>query len=288
MTDFLWIAVIATLAIIAVGGFAVDHLLKLLRRRQAVQRRIEAMTPAYSICCGCVCKPIGWSADGWIASCRSCGAIQYLGDDHENPPGGFEITGKARIGFHAGGVVKASEPRRDRVIGKHPSLGAPYGFADGGYVSPTGRRPSDPEMQRLPLPGEHLISREAAERMRDNFRRRFGSLWPTQDEAHAARARANHSAEVTSDEPYYPVGKARIQAELTYRLGIDEGEPLATPPLPNIGGEGHPEYKGPHYESDEVPQFIPYDMKLNNPNRPDGVAVMPAKGKDDGDDIPPA
>lgn len=44
---------------------------------------------------------------------------------------------------------------------------------------------------------------------------------------------------------------------------------LTMPPMPNIGGEGHPEYKGPHYN---VPhdRFVPYDV-LRDP--PEGAAV---------------
>jgi hypothetical protein len=42
-------------------------------------------------------------------------------------------------------------------------------------------------------------------------------------------------------------------------MWADEGEPLAVPPPPNIGGEGHPDYQGPHYA---VPhdRFVPYDV----------------------------
>jgi hypothetical protein len=42
----------------------------------------------------------------------------------------------------------------------------------------------------------------------------------------------------------------------------DEGEPLAMPPQPNLGGLGNPEYKGPHYDSvlANEPRFVPYDV----------------------------
>jgi hypothetical protein len=76
-------------------------------------------------------------------------------------------------------------------------------------------------------------------------------------------------AEVTSDElPYYPHQKAFASARIAFAFG-DDGEDMLTPPLPNIGGEGHPEYKGPHYI---VPhdRFVPYDV-LRDP--PEGAAV---------------
>lgn len=39
----------------------------------------------------------------------------------------------------------------------------------------------------------------------------------------------------------------------------DEGEPLTAPPQPNVGGEGNPDYAGPHYEV-EHDRFVPYDV----------------------------
>jgi hypothetical protein len=42
-------------------------------------------------------------------------------------------------------------------------------------------------------------------------------------------------------------------------MWADEGEPLAVPPQPNIGGEGHPDYQGPHYLV-EHDRFVPYDV----------------------------
>lgn len=57
--------------------------------------------------------------------------------------------------------------------------------------------------------------------------------------------------------------------------GDDEGEELAIPPQPNIGGEDHPDYAGPHYAAPVdygLPEnrFVPYDV-LRDP--PDGAAV---------------
>jgi len=53
----------------------------------------------------------------------------------------------------------------------------------------------------------------------------------------------------------------------------DEGEPLAVPPAPNLGGEGNPDYRGPHYESlleGQAAAWAPYEM-LHEP--PEGAAV---------------
>lgn len=65
-------------------------------------------------------------------------------------------------------------------------------------------------------------------------------------------------AEVTSD--YYPVGKSFAAARIARAMG-DEGEPLpaSLASTPNIGGEGHPDYAGPHYEV-EHERFVPYDV----------------------------
>lgn len=63
-------------------------------------------------------------------------------------------------------------------------------------------------------------------------------------------------AEVTSD--YYPVKKARAAAHIARAFG-DEGEPLAAPPQPNLGGEGNPDYEGPHYLV-QHDRFVPYEV----------------------------
>jgi hypothetical protein len=121
----------------------------------------QAVAGSYfrSTCCGATTTPIGWTEEGWTSGCDECGTWQYLGDDHDNPPPGFQADGRP---------------------------------------------------------------------------------------------------EVTSEEPYYPVKKARAAAHIARAFG-DEGEPLPTPAMPNIGGEGHPDYQGPHYA---VPhdRFVPYDM----------------------------
>lgn len=67
-----------------------------------------------------------------------------------------------------------------------------------------------------------------------------------------------------SPEGRQAIGNAALSVAIA-----DEGEPLTIPPQPNIGGEDHPEYQGPHYI---VPhdRFVPYDV-LRDP--PVGAAV---------------
>jgi hypothetical protein len=62
--------------------------------------------------------------------------------------------------------------------------------------------------------------------------------------------------EVTSDE--YAAKRARAVAHVARAYG-DEGEPLAVPPQPNLGGEGSPDYQGPHYRV-QHDRFVPYDV----------------------------
>jgi hypothetical protein len=46
-----------------------------------------------STCCGATTTPIGWTEEGWTSLCDECGTWQYLGDDHDNPPPGFNADG---------------------------------------------------------------------------------------------------------------------------------------------------------------------------------------------------
>lgn len=172
--------------------------------RYVVTRKRDGI-PARSLCCGATTTPLGWTADGWVARCDFCLVWQYLGDDHRNPPPGFNLDGTPQRG-HAGGLVED--------WGKRP------------YI--VGERPSD-----------HAV-------------------------------------------PF------RLLTEVT----SDEGEPMEMPPQPNIGGEGHPSYQGPHYDM-QHDRFVPYDM-LHDPipgtavHKVGNVAVagpLPAdQGKTDDDD----
>jgi hypothetical protein len=96
--------------------------------------------------------------------------------------------------------------------------------------------------------------------------------------------REHLGAEVTSEDTIFHY--------LDDYLGhFDDGEPLELPPQPNIGGEGQPDYAGPHYESviGEEPRFVPYNM-LHDPipgtavHKVGNVAVagpLPAKGENE-------
>jgi hypothetical protein len=73
------------------------------------------------------------------------------------------------------------------------------------------------------------------------------------------------------------LGQARHFDRLARDFSEDEGEPLpaSMSHAPNIGGEGNPDYAGPHYAAPvdyELPEnrFVPYDV-LRDP--PDGAAV---------------
>jgi hypothetical protein len=140
----------------------------------------QAVAGSYirSTCCGATTTPIGWTEEGWTSRCDACGQWQYLGDDHDNPPPGFN---------HDGTPIS-------RV-----------------YPAPRPSTARGPDAER-----QHGV-------------------------------RPTFSSEVTSGED----------------------APLAVPPPPNIGGEGHPDYQGPHYL---VPheRFVPYDV-LRDP--PEGAAV---------------
>lgn len=50
-----------------------------------------------------------------------------------------------------------------------------------------------------------------------------------------------------------------LDAYLAAQRSGDAGDALPTPPPPNIGGEGRPDYQGPHYDV-EHPRFVPYEM----------------------------
>lgn len=77
---------------------------------------------------------------------------------------------------------------------------------------------------------------------------------------------------------------------------IESGEflPAAMQRPPNIGGEGNPEYAGPHYQAPEdyMPRYAPYDMLRHPPEgaavfgAPDGMVVgpLPIEGEDDAEE----
>lgn len=172
-----------------------------------------AGTYVRSTCCGATTTPIGWTEEGWTSLCDECGTWQYLGDDHDNPPPGFNADGTP-----ISRVLPAPRPSTVR------------GPADAGQL--VSRSTFDPEVtsEITPYPADctcHPDDRPAI------CQRLFAA-----------------SACVAAYRERYP----EIAA-----MWADEGEPLAVPPPPNIGGEGHPDYQGPHYA---VPhdRFVPYDV----------------------------
>jgi hypothetical protein len=181
-------------------------------------RQAVAGTYIRSICCGSTTTPLGWSQDGWVSRCDECGEWQYLGDDHSNPPPGFNLDGTP--------------------ISRRPS--SPPNVASG--PADEGQLVSRPEVtsEITPYPADCTCHPDDRPPI---CLRRFAA-----SECVAAyRARYPEIAD----------------------MWADEGEPLAVPPPPNIGGEGHPDYQGPHYASAHD-RFVPYDV-LRDP--PEGAAV---------------
>lgn len=243
------------LTIIIVAGLVIILLRSSRKISDALSRNMPNVPAGTrSTCCHAFMRPYGWTADGWVATCRACGNWQYLGDDHENPPLGFNTDGSGdfrrnarcagpnEIDYLMPGTLPADAVMpelRQRHIGKHPALGAPYGNASGGVILCTCN-------VRYQLAGEHregcpLRPYRVGEQPTEQF------------------------TEVTSD----PL------------LQDDEGEPLTLPPMPNVGGEGNPVYEGPHYAPDELApeqRFIPYDM-LRNPIP--GTGVFEVKDDDE-------
>jgi hypothetical protein len=274
-----------------------------------------------STCCNSEMQPYGWTADGWVALCKVCGNWQYLGDDHDNPPQGFNFDGSAVIRFaQSGGQIAdvlgrmtAFEPlfRMENNPG-----GEEYGrFAGGGLVPLRSYRVGEAPSERVPpLPGERTlkmkdyagkhtvdINFEPVDLPRefwDEIARRtaLGML----EQALGRPLTAEELSEVTScpycdaplPGPHAYDCPRRVASELSAEsrmvlahtqaaLDADAGEPLVSPPQPNIGGEGHLPYSGPRYEDDELnqlPRHVPYDM-LHNPIP--GTGVFAVKGEDD-------
>jgi hypothetical protein len=179
-----------------------------------------------SSCCGATTTPLGWTQDGWTSRCDECGLFQYLGDDFDNRPPGFPTEVTSRRSPHSLGA--AIEPE---------SAGA------------SGLRLDD--------------------------------VWTSEDLdkaiAHGRRIDADENATVLPIEPrewgegkifcvhqYYVKDDGTTKCPSCRReREIDDSEPLAVPPQPNIGGVDHPDYQGPHYEV-EHDRFVPYDM-LHDP-----------------------
>lgn len=265
-----------------------------------------------STCCNAEMKPYGWTADGWIATCVICGNWQYLGDDHDHPPQGFNPDGSVVRFAQSGGQIADVigrlthfEPlfRMENNPGGPPagrdrySSGGPVLL--GSYV--VGGKPNE---STLPLPGERILKMKdyAGEHTVNINFEPTGDI-PREFWEHIARRTAvkmleqilgrpltaEELSEVTS-KPTAPATNfcpdcdaplpGRHASDCPRRIA-DEGEPLAVPPQPNLGGEGHLPYNGPRYEDDELnqlPRHVPYDMR-HNPIP--GTGVFAVKGEDD-------
>lgn len=257
------------------------------RRRYKVTWKAGGL-PAKSLCCAAPTQPIGWTADGWVSSCRACGAWQYLGDDFDNPPPGFQ--------------------QRDAAVNSKPYAGSddeviPFkGYARGGLVDPSGPRVRVGELSQDCILGSPRLYRGADlyARMSDNPADVLADLsgQPVNEET-----RQYLDAEVTSksphacrmldcDEPIVRLGLCQHHWDwLNAVERLEEGEPLTSPPMPNVGGEGHPDYQGPHYDSlldGQEPRYAPYEM-LNEPIPGTAVvsvgrtAFVPIEGQGDED-----
>lgn len=95
-----------------------------------------------------------------------------------------------------------------------------------------------------------VILKRGEHRIPNSMRKRFIAVEP------------DHGV-IESDTPIHPLQATPWD---------EEGEPLKTPPPPNLGGEGNPEYQGPHYDSVHglETRFAQYDL-LREP--PEGAAV---------------
>lgn len=250
--------------------------------RQSRRRVRQALTGTYyrSTCCGSTATPFGWSQDGWISTCDECGNWQYHGDDYDNPPPGFgpSITVQIHADDQATpALTRAREHFADleqtlsrhpapRSAAKSPPLDEPQGLASGGVIP----------CCRMALCTDPIFSLGLCQHH-----------WQWINGINGA----GNAMEVTSEPTPYPADctchpddrpaicqhlyalgdcqrlyESKMDPDRVY-LGWglfghridDEGDPLQIPPQPNIGGEDHPPYEGPHYD---VPheRFVPYDV----------------------------
>lgn len=233
----LYFAIVAAVAIILFVAFRTIQANRPLRR-YTVTRRAGGL-PFLSTCCAAATRPLGWTQDGWVAACRQCGEWQYLGEDHKNPPPGFNIDGTPNSEY-------------ERLIQQ-------------GYRESALARLHRVGQERRDFRFDAYDSAHPSERLTDP------SLLPEVTSKH-------HIHEWTE---LWEIGKAEPKDIRCRVCGerkpdyADEGDLLDMPPQPNMGGEGNPEYKGPHYDSLHEPavRFIQYELR-GDPIP--GTAVIPA------------
>jgi hypothetical protein len=214
--------------------------------------------PVRSLCCNADISDIVWTADGWVATCHSCGGWQYFGD-HEyeiatrplaadppfdmrppsqvipldsrrqaprpaatEPAGEGQLAGRLEDNSMAQSIGRAIDPRMPEVTSDERRTGKSPALG-----APYGRDCTCNPADRPPV-CQHLYA--AGDCMK--------------------------SYALSRDE--YTAKRARAAAHVARAYG-DEGEPLAVPPQPNLGGEGSPDYQGPHYRV-QHDRFVPYDV----------------------------
>lgn len=202
-----------------------------------------------STCCNARITPLGWTQDGWVSTCDECHAFQYLGDDHDNPPSGFRHDGRPTGRFHSGGLV-----------------------GDGIRSDEVPARLSNEFIVPLPNAASKAPRPAASEpESRPSLSRDSGSPHNSMGAAIRRAIMPEVTSLCTCDPldrpPVCPRKYAVSDCVAAYRAAYpeiaamwsDEGEPLLSPPQPNIGGLGNPPYAGPHYD---VPhdRFVPYDV----------------------------
>lgn len=185
-----------------------------------------------SLCCNAATFRPRWTADGWVAPCQMCGAWQYLGDDYSVKPE------DAITDFH-GDMAKTW-----RSIGEETPWGKPrYRSVEPDHGLIESDTPIHP-LQAEVTSGDSIRCEDC------------DTIYPRED-----RGCPN-------------CGLRTSISEEAQAADNDDGDELPAAMLhtPNIGGEGHPEYEGPHYDSIHGLQdrFVRYDM-LREP--PAGAAV---------------
>jgi hypothetical protein len=203
---------IAIAAAIGLSPLVITPIVKKVRARRQLRKRLAEIV----------------SVDG---GCYVCGRIPHDPDcpQHVLNAFSFEQSGgqiaqhimpelHERFGLDEGEIVEG------HALTEHPPI---QHFHSGGVVSTPGLKVGEVPVSAV-LSRDYCgaISQDAAERARDDFRRRYPNIpevWPSPP----------YDSEVTSEMP------APIGPEFW-------GEPLTQSP-PNIGGEDHPEYKGGNY-----------------------------------------
>lgn len=224
-------------------------------RSRREERRAEAdlMRRRRRCCSYFRSSRIRWSEDGYRGPCDRCGAMLYYGDG--------DTQSSEPLAFDPPATVSpAIQSFRDRLrtimIRRqfHPDTRAVLEVLDL-MQRPAVREAVMPELRHRygfsPDSGRHdepyvspEVTSEEALRLREDYRRAHPDITD-------AWADARHDEEQRRMLRY-----GDPDADQAARFFDDE--PLKTPPPPNIGGEGHPDYAGPNYS---MPQEIVDEMK---------------------------